>query len=132
MMNINWFKLTLLCATLILVGCGEKQTVFPTAKLEGTITIKGEALDKGMIQVISKDKIGLVVQTQIADGKFIIPDAPLGEVTILVRATKPTGKMIKEYSNEYPEVINIIPKSYQQGVPYTVKKEGEPLILDWK
>jgi len=132
MMNINWFSLNLLCATLIFIGCGEKQPSFPTAKLEGTITIKGEALDKGTIQVISKDKIGLVVQTQITDGKFMIPDAPLGEVTILVRATKATGKMIKEYSNEYPEVINIIPKSYQQGVPYTVKKEGEPLILDWK
>jgi hypothetical protein len=132
MMNINWFNLTLLCATLILVGCGEKQTVFPTAKLEGTITIKGEAVDKGTIQVISKDKIGLIAQGQIADGKFLIPDAPLGEVTILVRATKPTGKMIKEYSSEYPEIINIIPKSYQQGIPFTVKKEGEPLVLDWK
>ena len=114
------------------MGCGEKQPSFPTAKLEGIITIKGEALDKGTIQVISKDKIGLVVQTQITDGKFMIPDAPLGEVTILVRATKATGKMIKEYSNEYPEVINIIPKSYQQGVPYTVKKEDEPLVLNWK
>ena len=132
MMNINWFSLNLLCAILLLTGCGEKQSSFPTAKLEGIITIKGEALDKGTIQVISKEKIGLVVQAQIADGKFIIPDAPLGEVTILVRATKATGKMIKEYSNEYPEVVNVVPKSYQQGVPYTVKKEGEPLMLVWK
>lgn len=132
MINISWFNITLLCSTLILMGCAEKEAVISTAKLEGTITINGFAVEKGTLQVISKDKVGLIAQGQITDGKFIIPDAPLGEVTILVRATKLTGKMIKEYSSEYPEVINIVPNSYRQGVPYTVKIEGEPLLLNWK
>ena len=132
MIKISWFNLTLLCATIISMSCGEADPVFPSAKLEGTITIKSQTVEKGTLQVISKDKVGLVAQGQITDGKFMIPDAPLGAVTIIVRATKTTGKMIKEYSSEYPEVINIIPKSYQQGIPFTVKKEGEPLVLNWK
>jgi len=132
MKNIPWVCLIMLCAIIISMGCGESTPVFPTAKLEGAITIKGESVQKGNLQVISKDKVGLIAQGPITDGKFMIPDAPLGAVTIIVRATKTTGKMIKEYSSEYPEVINIIPKSYQQGIPFTVKKGVEPLIHDWK
>ncbi|NBY01069.1 MAG: hypothetical protein EBQ87_03665 [Planctomycetes bacterium] len=132
MKNIPWVSLILPCTIIISIGCGESTPVFPTAKLEGAITIKGESVQKGNLQVISKEKVGLIAQGLITDGKFMIPDAPLGEVTILVQATKATGKMIKEYSSEYPEVINIIPNSYQQGIPFTVKKEGEPLVLDWK
>lgn len=132
MKNTYWFILILTCSMIISSGCGESAPVFPSAKLEGTITIKGEPVQKGNLQVISKDKVGLIAQGPITDGKFMIPDAPLGEVTIIVRATKATGKMIKEYSSEYPEVINIVPNSYQQGVPFTVKKDGEPLLLDWK
>ena len=62
MIKISWFNLTLLCATIISMGCGEADPVFPSAKLEGTITIKSQTVEKGTLQVISKDKVGLVAQ----------------------------------------------------------------------
>jgi hypothetical protein len=40
--------------------------------------------------------------------------------------------MIKENATDYPEVVNLVPESLRQGVPFTVKKDGEPLKLDWK
>ncbi len=132
MKNTRLFNLILTCSIIISSGCGESTPAFPSAKLEGSISIKGEAVQKGNLQVISKEKVGLIAQGPITDGKFMIPDAPLGEVTIIVQATKATGKMIKEYSSEFPEVINIVPNSYQQGIPFTVKKEGGPLVLEWK
>jgi len=115
-----------------LLGCSETTVGFPSAKLEGTISIMGTPVEKGTLQVISKEKQGLVTQGQIAAGKFKIPDAPLGEVTILIQATRATGKMNKEYSSEFPEIVNLVPKKYQQGIPYTVKKDASLLELDWK
>ena len=117
---------------IFLMGCGEKAFEYPSTKLEGTITIKGVPVENGTLQVISKEKDGLIAQGQIADGKILVPASPLGEVTILVQATKATGKMIKEYTTEYPEVVNLVPESFRQGVPFTVKKDGDPLKLDWK
>jgi len=132
MIRFNAFVCLMMSCILFLAGCGEKAFEYPSTKLEGTIIIKGVPVEKGTLQVISKDKEGLIAQGQIADGKILVPAAPLGEVTILVQATKATGKMIKEYTTEYPEVVNLVPESFRQGVPFTVKKEGEPLKLDWK
>jgi hypothetical protein len=72
---------------LALVGCGE-----PVASVSGTVKFKGQPLTSGTVLFHGSD--ARVEHSLIdANGKYVIPKAPLGQVRITVRwhAATPSG-----------------------------------------
>ncbi len=102
-------------------GCGgPAKPDYPTATLEGVVSIDGEVVQSGSLQFSpGKDVKGNVTQAQIVDGKFIAKDVPVGQVRVTFAITKQTGKMITEYSTPYPEVVSLVPAHYKDGIEYT-------------
>jgi hypothetical protein len=75
-------------AVLFGAGCGDRTK----APLSGTVTLDGEPLKAGFVYVHGED--GRVTSTGIeADGKYRIPDAPVGKVTLAV-ITLPAGQEV--------------------------------------
>ena len=67
-----------------------------------------------------KDVKGQVAQAAIVDGKFAAKNVPVGNLRVMFNITRPTGKMITEYSTPYPEVENLVPEKYRDGVDLVV------------
>lgn len=105
-----------------LAGCGrvEKPT-FPSASIEGEVTLDGTAVSTGSLQFVPPaDVRGQVAQTKIVNGKYKAQDVALGKVRVMFNITRETGKMITEYSTPYPEVENLVPPQYRDGVELIV------------
>ncbi len=114
-----WLFGALTCATLM-TGCGSKGSA-AGARLEGAVTLDGNPITEGTLQFVPQQpsKEGPVM-APIKDGRYVAPAVPLGKIRVLVGATKKTGKMIKVYSEPYPEVVSIIPEKYRDGIEINV------------
>ena len=60
----------------------------------------------------------------VANGRYVAEAVPRGKLRVLVTASKETGKIIKEYSTPRPEVINLIPDKYRNGIPIEVNGDN--------
>jgi hypothetical protein len=110
-----WLLGALVCAALM-TGCGSKGSG-AGARLEGAVTLDGNPITEGTLQFIPQQpsKAGPVM-APIKDGRYVADAIPRGKIRVVVSATKKTGKMIKEYSEPYPEVVSIIPAKYRDGI----------------
>ena len=114
-----WLLGAILCATLAL-GCGSKNSA-AGARLEGAVTLDGNPIAEGTLQFVPQQPSKEApVMVPFKGGRYVAPAIPLGKVRVVVSATKKTGKMIKVYSEPYPEVISIIPEKYQDGIEINV------------
>lgn len=112
-------------------GCGDSGPSYPVARLEGSVTIGGKPIPEGRIQFVPLDSgQGLATSTEIVDGRYRAEEVPLGSVSVMISATRETGRMITEYSTPYPEIVNIIPEKYRSGVRIDVA--GDNLQQDFK
>ena len=112
-------------------GCGESGPSYPAARLEGSVTLDGEPITEGQIQFVSRDGGQVAaVSAEIADGRYRAEWVPMGSVSVMISATRETGKMITEYSTPYPEVVSIIPERYRSGIQLEVT--GDNLQQDFK
>lgn len=104
-----------------LSGCGEEKPKYPSATIDGIVSIDGTPVKEGALQFIpGKDVQGQVTEAKIADGRFTAKNVPVGQVRVMFNITRPTGKMITEYSTPYPEIENLVPKNSRDGVDLTV------------
>jgi hypothetical protein len=102
-------------------GCAEDKPKFPIATIQGTVSIDGKPVKEGSLQFMPGQNVqGQVAQAKIADGKFMAKNVPVGQVRVMFNVTRPTGKMISEYSTPYPEIENLVPKNSRDGVDLTV------------
>jgi hypothetical protein len=114
-------KLVGVLLAIMLSGCGGEKSKFPTATVQGSVTIDGAAVKEGSIQFMPEGGVsGQPCQATIANGQYVAKNAPVGKVRALFTITRPTGKMITEYSSTYPEIENLVPEQYRSGVPITV------------
>jgi hypothetical protein len=89
--------------------------------LEGTVTIDGNPVAEGKLQFVPQGPDRKPpVTADIKDGRYSASSVPLGKVQVRFSATKPTGRMIREYSQPYPEIVSIIPKQYEDGIAIEV------------
>jgi hypothetical protein len=102
----------LFAATLFL-GCGGA-AAHPTARLAGEVTIDSVPVEEGSISFLPAAG-GEAVTVIITAGQYEAPAVPRGKVKAMISATKATGKMITDYSEPYPERINIVPARYAPG-----------------
>jgi hypothetical protein len=119
------------CAALV-IGCSSKKSD-AGARLEGVVTLDGNPITEGNLQFIppQSNKQGPVV-VSIKDGRYVAPAVPLGKIRVLVGATKKTGRMIKEYSTPYPEVVSIIPERYRDGIEINVTGDNPNQNIELK
>ena len=113
----------LLVVAVALSGCGSGSVV------SGKVVYKGDTLKTGEVSFISADgksRSGLIG----ADGKYEIIDAPLGDVTIVVVATRVEGGSAESplgtAGGKAPTVRSIIPRRYgdpkASGLTYRVTR----------
>ena len=115
-----WICVSLL--SLLLSSCGDtERPKFPVAKVVGTLSLDGQPIQKGRVQFVPVSPTpGAPVAGDVTSGKFEIADVPVGKHKVVFNATKETGKMITDRSEPYPEVVDLIPNQYRDGVDATV------------
>ncbi len=106
----------------LLSGCGPGKPTYPSARLEGSVTLDGKPIAQGNLQFMPQDVSQAAPPTAaaIVDGHYVAEAVPRGKLRVLLSATKETGKMVTEYSTPRPEVINLIPDKYRPGIPIEV------------
>jgi hypothetical protein len=103
------------------LGCGAGTPTYPTARLEGSVTLDDKPIPEGNLQFVPQDAgRAAIAATPIVDGRYVAEAVPCGQLRVLLTATKNTGRMIKDYSTPRPEVINLIPGKYRVGIPIEV------------
>jgi len=112
-----------LCVLVVMaIGCGKSdKPSYPSATIQGTVTIDGAPVKDGSLQFMpGKDVKGQVAQAAIVSGKFQAKNVPIGKLRVMFNITRPTGKMVTEYSTPYPEIENLVPEKYRDGVDLVV------------
>jgi hypothetical protein len=101
-------------------GCGGAGG--PTTSLEGAVTLDGAAIQQGQLSLVPMDRgQAPAASVEFSDGRYTIPNAPLGKVRAYITATRETGKMIPGDGRDVPEIVNIVPGQYRSGIEIEVK-----------
>jgi hypothetical protein len=113
---------------LLTAGCGPESSPYPTARVAGAITLDGAPLATGNISLVPEGA-GQARPTAVdfKDGKYEIADAPIGKVRVFITSTQPTGKMIPGSSEPVPEVANVVPEAYRQGIVVDIAGDNDKL-----
>jgi hypothetical protein len=112
-----------------LLGCDAGKPSYPSARLEGSVTLDDQPIPEGNLQFVPQDVAQApVTAAAIVDGRYVAEAVPRGRLRVLLSATKATGKMIKQYSTPRPEVVNLIPPKYRvAGIPIEVTGDNANL-----
>jgi hypothetical protein len=115
----RFFSVALLTLATCCAGCGESRP--KTARLAGRVTLDGQELATGRMQLIPQDSgTSGPATAEIKAGHYECRDAPLGNVRAYISAVRETGKMNTEYSQPFPEVVSLIPVKYAPGIELSV------------
>jgi hypothetical protein len=110
-------------------GCGAvsaSRPSYPAANLQGAVTLDGQPIAKGTLQFLPPDGSSApVVQAEIKDGRYSVTAVPLGKVRVMIYAVRETGRMdSKSTSEPIPEVVNLVPERYRDGIEINVKGDN--------
>ena len=124
--NIQW-SIVVVCL-MFGAGCGAPKPMGDT--LKGTVTLDGQPLAKGRVNLVPTDGIGSSAGSEIVDGKFEMR-IHSGPKLVEITSDKVTGKQ-KAYpddpaSPEFDIVTQILPAKYNSKTELKVDvKIGEP------
>ena len=90
----RWTTILLAFLTFTFAGCGSD--AHPRAKVKGKVKFFDKYLTAGNVAFISKDGKATGSANIDADGNYEMTDAPLGEVTIIVRVPTVKSKDIEK------------------------------------
>lgn len=110
-MFARWLLITVI--GLSLVSCSGPSKSYKTANVAGTVELDGQPIEKGVVNFISENGDA---SAEIVAGKFAAREVPLGKVRIYIKSNRETGKMVPGSSEPVPEIENIIPEKYNQGM----------------
>ena len=136
----NAGSLLKVAVVLLCAGCGQRApSLLPVARLQGTVTLGGLALPadaEGVITFMPSVGSGQAHPTsaRIVDGKYHADDVPLGNVTVLLKITRLTGRMVVEDNapggTPYPEREILVPEPLRQGIPLEVTGDNSRQDFD--
>ena len=123
------------CGILLLsvnaIGCGPEESPYPTANVSGKITLDGQPLASGSITFLPEGgEQARPTATDFSDGIYSLTDAPLGRVRVRIISTKETGKLIPGSSEMVPEVVDVVPQRYRQGIELEIAGDNDQLDFD--
>jgi hypothetical protein len=105
----------------LLLCCGCQSSSGTGATVSGNVTLDGQPISTGAIQIIPSTGQGQPVGGEIINGAYALKDAPLGKVLIIINATKETGKMYDDNGTMRKEVQDIIPPAAKAGFEKEIK-----------
>ena len=112
-----------------MAGCGGPG--FPSARLEGTVTVDGQPVETGNISFTpTQADRGSGATATISGGRYVAEGVPQGKVRVYFDATRETGRTIEQFGKPYPETVNVIPEKYRAGMEIDVS--GEEVNQDFK
>jgi hypothetical protein len=121
-------RLGVMLLAVLVPGCGAAKPTYPAARLEGSVTLDNQPITEGNLQFVPQQTgLAPITGAAIVDGRYVAEAVPLGQLRVLLSASKQTGKMIKEYSTPRPEIVNLIPEKYRAGIPLEVTGDNANL-----
>jgi len=106
------------CVTAGIIGCGTQGPKYPSARLEGVVTVDQKPLSNGSLQFIPQSSCqGPVISALIKDGRYVAEGVPLGEVRVLFNAIRKTHPLpSKEPGYQKWATENLIPSQSRNGI----------------
>lgn len=105
----------ILLALVLAAGCSRNR--FPTARVEGSVTLDGQPLEQGVISFVSQEPGGGPnASATITGGRYVAHGVPRGRVLASLHATKNTGRVVFVAGMSQSEIVNVIPENYRNGV----------------
>ncbi len=106
-------------------GCRKSGSGKPTARLQGKVTIAGEAPPgDAEASLTFKPMVRGQANTttcNIVDGSYDAKDVPVGKVKVYFNIQRPTGRMISEGGGRpFPEFRNLVPPQLGTGMEIEV------------
>ena len=122
------FMLLCLMALLAVVGCGGQG--FPTARLEGRVSVGGRPVEHGNVTFtpLQSDR-GTSVSAKNESGAYAVSKAPQGKVRVDFQAVQETGRTVMQFGKPYPETVNIIPDKHRAG--FEIEIDGDNIHKDF-
>jgi hypothetical protein len=120
---------------LLIVGCRDTASK-PTAHLQGTVTIGGKEVPADADAIITFNPATVdqsrSSSSRIENGKFSVPDAPVGRVIVGFIIQQPTGEMKAFAPGARPEMQyrNLVPKEKQKGIEIEIKGDQSDLTFN--
>ncbi len=116
-------------------GCGGGSA--DTAHLKGRITIDGQPIPDDAIGSITlqttKPGQGKTVGAPLVEGRYELPEAPLGPLRVIIIVQQPTGRTIDNgRGTPAPEYQNIISDEYSSGIGVEVVGDKDDQDFDLK
>jgi hypothetical protein len=117
---------------LLLAGCSQQ----PPVIVSGTVSYKGQPVSTGQISIIAEDgksRSDLIT----AEGNYQVRDAPLGQVTFTITATKLVSEPAKEVATPTgksdgmtlpPQIVEVslVPLKYNERQTSDLKRTIAP------
>jgi hypothetical protein len=121
-------------------GCPTKSgTGAPTAHVQGTVTVNGQPIPADAQASITFHPGPEAVTAQsagsaILNGKYDIPNAPIGKVKVEFAIMQDTGKMVPSTDGGRPdrEFKNLVPAKWQEPQPFEITGDKADLNFDLK
>jgi hypothetical protein len=111
------------------VGCGKgaRPPAYPSARLAGMVTVDGQPVAKGVLQFLPPEgSPAAIIQAEIIDGRYTATAVPVGKIRVLFSGVKETGRVdTKSSSQPIPEVVNLIPERYRDGMDIQVTGDND-------
>jgi hypothetical protein len=101
---------------------------YPTAVVEGEVTVDGQPLSQGTMTFTPLQIAGKAVTAKIDNGRYTAVGVPAGRVRVSFNATRETGRMLtdQESGETFPEVVHLVaPRFVSQGVEISVAEEKD-------
>jgi hypothetical protein len=115
----------------LLTGCSENKTAMVT----GTVTVDGQDVEKGSISLIPADGKGSTSGGDIANGKYTVSGASVGQMKVQIRVPKVTGKkkMYDTPDSPYRETYGeVLPEKYNDNTDLRLEVKPGKNEKNWE
>jgi hypothetical protein len=133
-----WLGAISLVLSFAFVGCSGS-SAGPTTRVTGTVTLKGGPIPPDAQASIAfvpiKESTGVTASGEIKDGKYDIPDAPVGPVRVEFSINRMSGKSAPiGDGREGTQVLaeNLLPEGSREGLEEVVSKDKSEMNFDLK
>lgn len=123
---------TLASIVLFSWGCsssgGGAAADYPSARLEGEVTLDGKPISSGTIQFVPKDANAPPVSAPILDGRYVATRVGLGQGVAILNVEPPARPEVITSEYQPPPSVTI-PDRYKGGIPVNI--EGDAADQDF-